>query len=103
MAKPAVIGTIVIRTKMLSSVDGALASSAEGEHRRGCARRFRECVGAFLTRFAERFVDQPSEGFGFCGALTLRLVRLKGCLGGGAGVVGPPDMDEEAEQHESDQ
>ena len=41
MSEPAVIGAIVIRTEMLSSVDGAPASSGAGEHRRRCARRFR--------------------------------------------------------------
>ncbi len=31
-----------------------------------------------------------------------RLSRRAGRLGGGAGVVGPPDMDHEADQHQSD-
>ena len=34
MAEPAMIDAIVIRTEMLSSVYGALASSGVGEHRR---------------------------------------------------------------------
>jgi hypothetical protein len=103
MAELAVIDAIVIRTEMLGSVYGAPASSGEGEHRRRCARRLGWCIGAVRTRFAERFVDQPGEGFGFCGALASRLIRLKGCLGGGARIVGPLDMDEEADQDESDQ
>src|SRR6266446_8146753 len=102
-AQPAVIGAVVIWTEMLRSVDGAPASSGEGEHKRGCARRFGWCIGAFLTRCAERFVEQPSEGFGFCGVLAPRLIRLQGCLGGGARIVEPLDMEEEADQDESDQ
>ena len=35
MSEPAIIGAIVIRTEMLSSVDGAPAYSGEGAHRRG--------------------------------------------------------------------
>jgi hypothetical protein len=40
ISEPAVIDAIVIRTAMLRSVDGATASLGDGEHRRGCARRF---------------------------------------------------------------
>ena len=40
MSKPAVIGASVIRTEMLSSVDGAPAASGEGEHRRRRAQPF---------------------------------------------------------------
>jgi hypothetical protein len=47
-------------------------------------------------------VEQPGEGFGFFGALASRLVQLKGGLGGSARIVGPPDMDEEVDQAESD-
>src|SRR5262249_43540178 len=102
-SEPAMIDAIVIRTEMLSRVDGAPASSGEGEHRRGCARPFGGCIGAFLTRVAERFVDQSGEECGCFGALTSWLVRVQGCLGGGTGMVGPPDMNEEADQDESDQ
>ena len=48
-------------------------------------------------------MEQPGEGFGVCGALASRLIRLKGGLGGGARIVGLLDMDEEADQDESDQ
>ena len=33
-----------------------------------------------LTRVAERFVEQPGEGFGFCGALASRLSDLRDIL-----------------------
>src|SRR5262249_50842135 len=85
ISEPAVIDAIVIRTEMPSSVDGTPASSSEGEHRRGGAWRLGWCISTFLTCFAQRLVDQPGEG---CG---------------GAGMVGPPDMDEEADQDQSDQ
>src|SRR5439155_8232637 len=86
---PAVIGASVIRTAMRSSVDGAPASSGEGEHRRGRARRLGWCIGALLTRFAERLVDQLGEGSGYWGARASRLVRLRGDLGAGAEIGAP--------------
>ena len=45
----------------------------------------------------------PVKGFGFFGALASGRVRLEGRLGHGTWMVGPPDMDDEADQHESDQ
>jgi hypothetical protein len=61
MSAPAVIDTIVIQTAMLSSIDGALASSDEGK--------------------------QGGQG----------------CFRSPGRFIGQPDMDEETEQHESDQ
>jgi len=56
-----------------------------------------------LTGLAEWFVEQPRKGFGFFGALASGLIRLERSLQGGSRSVGPPDMDDEADQYESDQ
>ena len=56
-----------------------------------------------LTGLAERFVEQPRKGFGGFGALASGLIWLERSLKCGARSVGPPDMDEEADHHESDQ
>ena len=56
-SEPAVIGAIVIRTEVRQGVDGAPASSGEGEQRRWRAGRLGARIGSLLTGFAERFVD----------------------------------------------
>jgi len=101
-SKPAVIGTIRLRTEVSVGIDGALAPSSEADERRWRAGCLRACIGPLLTGLAQRFVDEPGERLGRCGAFTPGLVRLEGRLEGGAGIVGSPDMDEEADQHESD-
>jgi hypothetical protein len=55
------------------------------------------------TRFPPQLMAQPAAGFGGFAARASRLIRLKGRLGDGARIVGPLDMDDEAEQDESDQ
>src|SRR5262245_48141408 len=46
---------------------------------------------------------ESRKGCGLCGALTAALVGLGRGRRDGTGNVGPPDMDEEADQHESEQ
>jgi hypothetical protein len=63
----------------------------------------RACIGVLLTRVAPWFVEESRERFGFCGAFALGRVRPTGHLGCSTGMVGPPDMHEEADQRESDE
>jgi hypothetical protein len=48
-------------------------------------------------------VEESEEGFRLFGVFATRLNGLAGHLGGDVGIVRPPHMDDEAEQHESDQ
>ena len=48
-------------------------------------------------------MDESREGFRLFGALASGLARLEERLGRGTWMVRPPDMHEEADQHESDQ
>ena len=101
-SEPAVIGAIVIRTAVLRGVDGASAPSGEGEE-----SRWRPCclgagIGALRTGLAERCVDEPGKGLGVFGAFASTLVGFEGRLGRTGWFVGPPDMDDEANQHKSD-
>jgi hypothetical protein len=50
-SEPAVIGAIGSRTEMRAGVDGASASSGEGEERRWRAGGLGTSLGALLTRF----------------------------------------------------
>jgi hypothetical protein len=58
-------------------------------------------VGSLGTGLAQRFVDQAGKGLGFCGACVSALVGFEGRLGQGEWLVGQPDMDEEADEYES--
>src|SRR5262245_43044001 len=100
---PAVIGALRLRTELLLRVDSAWASSGEDQARGWHAGRRGTRVAVLLTRVAQRFVDESRERVRVCGTLALGFVRLAGALRGGPGIVGPPDVDEEADQHESDQ
>ena len=48
-------------------------------------------------------MDESREGFRLFGALASGLARREERLGRGTWMVRPPDMHEEADQHESDQ
>jgi hypothetical protein len=100
-AEPAVIGTILIRTEMPRGVDGALASPREEDHRRWRARGFGTRIEPLLTGLTQGFVEISGERFGLFGARAAGLVRLERHCRGGARSVGPPDMDEETTQHQS--
>ena len=103
-SEPAVIGAIRIGTEMSVRIDGAPSPSREaheGRWRAGC--RLRAWIGPLLTGLAEGFVDQSSEGFGFCGAFASVLVGFKGQRERGGWLVGPPDMNQETENEQSNQ
>jgi hypothetical protein len=84
-------------------VDGAPASPREDDHRRWHARGFGARIEPLLTGLAQGFMDISDERFGFFGARAAELVRLERRCRGGARSVGPPDMDEETTQHQSNQ
>jgi hypothetical protein len=88
---------------MLKGVDDASASPGEDYYRRWRARRFAAGIGLLLTGLAQRFVDESRKGCGFDGTFASALVGFGGCFGRTGWVVGQADMDEEADQHESDQ
>jgi hypothetical protein len=48
-------------------------------------------------------MDKPGKGCGSLGALASGLLRLERSMKYGSSSVGPPDIDDEADQHESDQ
>jgi len=56
--------------------------------------------GSLHTDLAERLVDQPGKEVGVFGALASGRGGLTGLVRGGPGIVGPPDMEHAAEQHE---
>jgi hypothetical protein len=55
-----------------------------------------------LTDLAQRFVKISGERFGLFGAFASELVRLRRRRRGGDLIIGPTDMDDETEEHESD-
>ena len=84
------IGAIVIRTAMLSRVDGVPGASGAGEHRRRYARRFGWCIGTYLTHFAERFMEQPGKGLGSLERLRRGLSGSRDVLEAPLGLAGHP-------------
>lgn len=102
-SEPAVIGAIRFGTAVLLGVDRAAASLGEDHHRRWRTGCLGARIGSLLTGLAERLVDQPGKGLGVFGAFASGLGGLEGLARGGPGIVGPPDMDHEADQHESAQ
>jgi hypothetical protein len=60
-------------------------------------------MGSLCTGLTQRFMDQSGEGLRFFGASALAPMGFGGRLGRTGRVVGQPDMDEETDQHESDQ
>ena len=47
-------------------------------------------------------MDEPGKGLGFFGAFASTLVGFEGRFGRTGWFVGPPDMDDEADQDEND-
>ena len=100
--EPAVIRAIVLGTELPRGVDGAPASPREDDHRRWRARGFGTSIEPLLTGLTQGFVDISGEGFGFCGPLAPGCGRLERHLGCGTSRVRAPDMNEQTDQHESD-
>src|SRR5262249_31689281 len=75
----------------------------ERDYGRWRAGRLASCIGPQRIGLAERFVEEPSEGFWLFGAFTPGLVGLEGPVKYGPGMVRPPEMDHKENQHESDQ
>jgi hypothetical protein len=96
---PALVGAIRLWTDVRVRVDHPSATAGEGEHGRRRARRLGTFVGFLLTGRAERCVEKAGEGCGLFGALTSALVGFQGRLG--EELVGPPAMNEEADEDES--
>jgi hypothetical protein len=97
------IGAIRLRTELLPRVDSASASSGEEHHRWWRTKRCGTRIEALLTGLAERLVEQPRKGFRCFGALASGLIMLEKSRLGGSRSVGPPAMDEETDQDESEQ
>jgi hypothetical protein len=102
-AEPTVIGAIWSRTEVCVGVDNPSATSGKCDHGRWRAGRLAPCIGPLRTGLAERFVEKPREGLRLFGAFTPGLVGLEGPVRCGPGMVRPPDIDHEENQHESDQ
>jgi len=97
------VGTIRLGTEVCVRVDRPSATSGEVDHRRWRAGRLVSCLGPLRPGLAERFVEEPSEGLRLFGAFTPGLFELEGPVRCGPGMVGSPEMDNEENQHESDQ
>jgi hypothetical protein len=67
----------------------------------GGAGRLETGIGPLLTGLTERFVDEPGKGLGVFGAFAPVLVGCEGRLRHREWLVGPPDMEEEADEDES--
>jgi len=96
------IGAIRFWAEVGLRVDGAPTASGEGQERRGHAGGLGTRIRILLTRGTERFVDESRKRSGCCGAGSSGLVRLERPVRYGPGMVEPPDMDGEADEHESD-
>src|SRR5688572_8182930 len=101
-SEPAVIRAIVIRTEVPRGVDRASASPREDDHRRWRARGFGTRIESLLTGLTQRFMEVSRERFGFFSPLAPGFGRLARHLGCGTARVRAADMNEEADQHESD-
>src|SRR5262249_26211179 len=94
---PAVIGALRLRTELLLRADRVSASSGEDHARGWRAGRRGTSIKVLLTRVAQGSVDESRERWRVFGTLAWGLVRLAGALRSGPGIVGPPDMHEEAD------
>jgi|SRR5712691_7745165 hypothetical protein len=101
-SEPAVVGAIGLWTEVRLRIDSPPASSGEVDAGRWQDRRLRARIGPLLTGLTQRFVNETAERLGHFGAFASEFVRLEGCLRCGVGIIGPPDMNDEADQHESD-
>ena len=79
------------------------AAPGAGDQGWGRPGRLGTCISPLLAGLAKRFVDESGKGFGFCGAFASALGGCKRRLRHGERLVGQPHMDEQADQHESDQ
>jgi hypothetical protein len=102
-SEPALISTIGLGTKVGLRVDGALAASGEGEDRRWRAGCLGTRIDTRLTSFAYRLVDVSGERFGLLGAFASELIGRKRPGRCGSGRIGPPDVDQNANQYECNQ
>jgi len=82
-------------------IDRPLAPSGEADDRRLRAWHLGADIGSLCTGRAQRFVEQSGKGLGFCGACASALVGVEARLGHGEWLVGQPDMDEKADEDES--
>src|SRR5262245_43878968 len=101
-AEPAAVRTIRSGTEMRPRIDSPPTASGKGDHGRGCAWRRGAFVGSLRTRRTQWDVDEARKRLGLCGALASGCVWREGRRGSGAWSVAPPDMDKEADHHESD-
>jgi hypothetical protein len=99
-SKPAVIRAIRIGTALRWGVDRALAAPREAHDRGRRAGRLGVRIETVRTGFTQRLVDVSGERCGFFGALTSRFKGLNRRWRCGPDRVGPPDMDDQADQHE---
>ena len=97
------VGTIRLWTEVRVGVDSPSATLGITDDRRWEARRLGLRIGCLFTGGAQRFVDESGEGVGLFDASTSALMGLGGRCGCTRRVVRPPDVHEEADQHESDQ
>src|SRR5262245_66167035 len=84
-------------------IDGAPASACAGDDGWWRPWRFGSRVGLLLTGLTERLVDQSGEGFGFFGTSASAWLGFKRRFRHMGRVVGQPDMNQQAEHHESGQ
>jgi hypothetical protein len=100
-AEPPMRGAIRSGAAVRAGGDDRPPSSGEADEGRGGARRCGAGIAPRRPGLAQRFVEQPGQGLGFCGALASALVGCEGRLGHGAWLVGPSAMEEQTDAHAS--
>ena len=83
--------------------DGAPASSRAGDHGRRGSWCLGSGVGPVRTGCTSWWGDETGKGRGFFGTPASAWLGLERCVRHTGWVVGQPDMDEEAEQHKSNE
>jgi hypothetical protein len=98
-AEPAMIGAIGIGTEMPRRIDGAFAATGEGDDRWRCPGGLGMRVDTVLTGLTQGLLDISGKGFGFFRALTSGFYGFSRGWRSGPTRIGPPDMDDEADQY----
>ena len=102
-AAPAPVGTPGGGATVRVGVDRARAASGKGDHGWRRPGRLGTRIGSQLTGRVQRLVEQAGARLEVFGTSTSRPRGLKGCMRHTGGVVAQPDMEQQADQDESDQ
>jgi hypothetical protein len=102
-SRPAGIGTVRARTKLLLGVDGALASARGGDQRWWGTRGLRRGISRLFPGSTEWLVEEARKGFGVFGALAWWRGRCRWCWARCRSCIWPQHMEQEAQPEKRDQ